>query len=186
MTSNNLKSLPGSSQNLQSFKDKVLRIILYEGQKEQKFESLKQVYKQVEIYEKFFLTEDDGHATNQSIHEGKEKIKIHDHKKEVKFDRQPLVDFSSVFDNLNNLKTYVSNEISDIRDLKQFIEMIRKQKRIAVQEKKPPPEPKHQGSIMEQQRAAKSKKDEKHQKTYISRDLNFFVGRRTNTKMLKS
>ena len=104
----------------------------------------------------------------------------------MKFDRQPYVDFSAVFDNLNNLKTYVSNEISDIRDLKQFIEMIRKQKRIAVQEKKPAPEPKHQGSIMEQQRAAKTKKDEKHQKTYIYSDLNFFVGRRTNTKMLKS
>ena len=141
--------MPGSSQNLQSFKDKVLRIILYEGQKEKKFESLKQVYKQVEIYEKFFLTEENEHVTNQSINEENEKIKIQDHKKEVKFDRQPLVDFSSVFDNLNNLKTYVSNEISDVKDLKQFIEMIRKQKRVAVQEKKQEPEPKHQGSIME-------------------------------------
>ena len=141
--------MPGSSQNLQSFKDKVLRIILYEGQKEKKFESLKQVYKQVEIYEKFFLTEENEHVTNQSINEENEKIKIQDHKKEVKFDRQPLVDFSSVFDNLNNLKTYVSNEISDVKDLKQFIEMIRKQKRAAVQEKKQEPEPKHQGSIME-------------------------------------
>ena len=69
MTSNNLKSLPGSGQNLQSFKDKILRIILHEGQKEKKFESLKQVYKQVEIYEKFFLTEDNDQITNQSINE---------------------------------------------------------------------------------------------------------------------
>ena len=110
--------MPGSSQNLQSFKDKVLRIILYEGQKEKKFESLNKVYKQVEIYEKFFLTEENEQITNQSIHEEQEKIKIHDHKKEVKFDRSPLYDFSSVFDNLNNLKGYISNEISDIKDLK--------------------------------------------------------------------
>jgi len=116
----------------------------------------------VEIYEKFFLTEDNEQITNQSINEENEKIVIQDHKKEVKFDRQQFFDFSSVFDNLNNLKAYVSNEISDIKDLKLFIEMIRKQKRIAILEKKQPAEPKHQGSIMEQQKAAKSKKDEKH------------------------
>ena len=140
----------------------------------------------MEIYEKFFLTEDNEQITNQSINEENEKIKIHDHKKEVKFDRQQIFDFSSVFENLNNLKAYVSNEISDIKDLKSFIEMIRKQKRIALLEKKQAPEPKHQVSIMDQQKAAKSKKDEKHQKTYIYNDLNFFVGRRTNTKMVKS